>query len=180
MSKARLGFAEYRKIEDLVRQVWTPTGYRPGTSDEAIAVAAAKAINGPVVAQSVRFVRESLGLQEAPKKVVRTSRLSQEEVTRIEVALAEHPRLVLVGGKKRLTVYPLESWQNLQRSGHTRTAQNGVLQRQANAYKERYGMNLKEIAMRCGLSKSRISTRHTEGTLDAYLKARNIAVPVGG
>ena len=111
MKHNKLGYAEYRAVEDLIRAVWTPKGYEVGASDNTIAKGAATLLNVPVNETNVRFVREAMGLHEK-LKALNAKLLNQAELTRLEEALAlKKPHVII--RNNRLTIYTLDSYQAL-------------------------------------------------------------------
>ena len=105
--RASLSYGEYRKVEELIRAVWTPMGYETGGSDESIALAASKVLQRVVTTGNVKFVRDAMGLTITSMKLVSTL-LTQAELTRLEEHLREHGRVVIVKDKSRATIYTYE------------------------------------------------------------------------
>ena len=107
----KLGYAEYRAVEDLIRKVWTPKGYEVGASDTTIAEAASVLLNALVNTTNVCFVREAMGMHEK-LNALQAKLLNQQELTRLEDALATKKAHVVIQNK-RLTIYTLDSYQAL-------------------------------------------------------------------
>lgn len=105
VSHNMLSFAEYRKVEECIKAVWTAQGYKPGASDESVAVTASKLLSRSVNASNVKFVRTSVGL------LMNGTSLSKRELHRLETVLnTGEPTVVVRRKNRKLMLYPLATF----------------------------------------------------------------------
>lgn len=113
MRHNKLGYVEYRQLEDLIKAHWNGHGYRHGATDSTLAELATRKLNQVIKASNILFVRQAIGLHEATKKL--TARVfTQEALTRLEERLLAHGKVTVTYSLQstgpHITVYEVDTY----------------------------------------------------------------------